>query len=76
MEEKAMGVNPDNVPFDDNVEEEEEAGESCSPLTCHARTISGIQGFPHVMIGADGLSYGSDTHDGFPMLDLSRVKRC
>ena len=30
-----MGVNPDNVPFDDNEEEEEEAGESCSHLTCH-----------------------------------------
>ena len=32
-----MGVNPDNVPFDDNEEEEEEAGETCSPLTCHGQ---------------------------------------
>ena len=30
-----MGVNLDNVPFNDNVEEKEEAGESCGPLTCH-----------------------------------------
>lgn len=30
-----MGVNLDNVPFNDNEEKEEEAGETCSPLTCH-----------------------------------------
>ena len=46
------------------------------PLALGARPISGMQGFPHVMISADGLSYGPATPDGFPMLDLSRVKRC
>ena len=74
-----MGVNPDNVPFDDNEEEEEEAGETCSPLTCHWQEepdLPGMQGFPHVMIGADGLSYGPATPDGFPMLDFGRVERC
>ena len=46
------------------------------PLTSGARPISGMQGFPRVMIGADGLSYGPATPDGFPMLDFGRVKRC
>ena len=30
-----MGVNLDDVPLNDNEEEEEKAGESCNPLTCH-----------------------------------------
>ena len=46
------------------------------PLARGARPISRMQGFPHVMIGADGLSYGPATPDGFPMLDFGRVKRC
>ena len=46
------------------------------PLTSGARPISGMQGFPHVMTGADGLSYGPAIPDRFPMLDFGRVKRC
>lgn len=43
------------------------------PLARGARPMPGMQGFPPVMIGADGLSYGPVTPDGFPMPDLFGV---
>lgn len=43
------------------------------PLGRGARPMPGTQGYPPVMMGADGLSYGPVTPDGFPMPDLFGV---
>ncbi|XP_010241185.1 PREDICTED: 30-kDa cleavage and polyadenylation specificity factor 30 [Nelumbo nucifera] len=40
------------------------------PLARGGRPIPGIRGFPPVMMGADGFSYGAVTPDGFSMPDL------
>ncbi|KAL9452852.1 hypothetical protein AB3S75_008609 [Citrus x aurantiifolia] len=42
------------------------------PLARGARPVPGMRGFPPMMIGADGFSYGV-TPDGFPMPDLFGV---
>lgn len=43
------------------------------PLGRGARPMPGMQGFPPVMMGADGSPYGPVTPDGFPMPDLFGV---
>ncbi|GAV74879.1 YTH domain-containing protein [Cephalotus follicularis] len=43
------------------------------PLARGARPIPGMRGFPPVMMGADGFSYGPVTPDGFAMPDLFGV---
>lgn len=43
------------------------------PLARGARPMPGMQGFPPVMMGADGSPYGPVTPDGFPMPDLFGV---
>ncbi|KAF5472570.1 hypothetical protein F2P56_009283 [Juglans regia] len=43
------------------------------PLARGTRPMPGTQGFPPVMMGADGLSYGTITPDGFPMPNLFGV---
>lgn len=43
------------------------------PLARGVRPMPGMQGFPGVMVGADGSSYGPVTPDGFPMPDLFGV---
>ncbi|XP_024018926.1 30-kDa cleavage and polyadenylation specificity factor 30 isoform X2 [Morus notabilis] len=43
------------------------------PLSRGARPMPSMQGFPPVMIGADGSPYGPVTPDGFPMPDLFNV---
>lgn len=40
------------------------------PLGRGARPVPGMRGFPPVMMGADGFSYGAVTPDGFAMPDL------
>ncbi|KAF4379345.1 hypothetical protein F8388_013563 [Cannabis sativa] len=40
------------------------------PLARGARPMPGMQGFPPVMMGADGSPYGPVTPDGFPMPDM------
>ncbi|XP_059668469.1 30-kDa cleavage and polyadenylation specificity factor 30 [Cornus florida] len=40
------------------------------PLARGARPLPGMRGFPPVMMGPDGFSYGAVTPDGFPMPDL------
>ncbi|XVE67509.1 hypothetical protein DITRI_Ditri08aG0166800 [Diplodiscus trichospermus] len=105
-EEKAKGVNSDNVgenpdivPFEDNEEEEEEEEESEEedesfgaaaqgrgrgrgimwppnmPLARGARPMPGVRGFPPMMMGGDGFSYGPVTPDGFGMRDLFGAPR-
>ncbi|KAL6991986.1 hypothetical protein U1Q18_010097 [Sarracenia purpurea var. burkii] len=43
------------------------------PLSRGARPLPGMRGFPPVMMGSDGFSYGAVTPDGFPMPDLFGV---
>lgn len=43
------------------------------PFARGARPLPGMRGFPPVMMGADGFSYGAVTPDGFPMPDLFGV---
>lgn len=43
------------------------------PLPRGARPMPGMQGFPPMMMGADGSPYGPVTPDGFPMPDLFGV---
>ncbi|XAR59366.1 hypothetical protein NMG60_11015185 [Bertholletia excelsa] len=43
------------------------------PLARGGRPLAGMRGFPPVMMGADGFSYGAVTPDGFPMPDLFGV---
>ncbi|KAL5774116.1 hypothetical protein ACOSP7_011673 [Xanthoceras sorbifolium] len=43
------------------------------PLARGARPMPGMRGFPPMMIGADGFSYGPVTPYGFPMPDLFGV---
>ncbi|KAA8514848.1 hypothetical protein F0562_018027 [Nyssa sinensis] len=40
------------------------------PLSRGARPLPGMRGFPPVMMGSDGFSYGAITPDGFPMPDI------
>ncbi|KAI9197727.1 hypothetical protein LWI28_003276 [Acer negundo] len=43
------------------------------PLARGARPMPGMRGFPPMMMGGDGFSYGPVTPDGFPMPDLFGV---
>jgi cleavage and polyadenylation specificity factor subunit 4 len=46
---------------------------SHNPMARGARPIPGIRGFPPMMMGADGFSYGAVTPDSFGMPDLFGV---
>ncbi|KAG5254643.1 30-kDa cleavage and polyadenylation specificity factor [Salix suchowensis] len=46
---------------------------SHNPMARGARPIPGIRGFPPMMMGADGFSYGAVAPDGFGMPDLFGV---
>ncbi|PPR91347.1 hypothetical protein GOBAR_AA29341 [Gossypium barbadense] len=76
-EEKAKGVNSDNA---ENPDIGRGRGRGIMwpphmPLGRGARPMPGMRGFPPMMMGGDGFSYGPVTPDGFGMPDLFGAPR-